>query len=393
MNLKSCIVLSLMCGTVFSCADRKTTKNSKDDSAGQENQDQIKSKQTYSNPLSVEFGDPFILNDDNGIYYMYGTGGGAEDGFATYSSNDMVNWEFEGQVYTGNDKDSWSISAFWAPEVYKFSGKYYMFFSAQWKENPNDELENFKIGVAVADKPTGPFKDLKNGPLFDPGYPIIDANVFQDEDGEFYLYYSRVCYKHPVESEISEWAKEKGWFDEIEESWVYGVKLKGDFSGVTGEPVLLLRPPLTMDDKNAEWESRSVTSKEVNRRWTEGSFTFKHQDTYYMMYSANYFGGENYAVGYATASSPLGPYTKADNNPILEKNTGKGGDVTGTGHNSLVFSSQDNKIYCVYHGRTKATGDQRVVFIDQMKILDNGRLVVEGPTTTPKPMPLSTSTH
>lgn len=391
MNLKSCIVLSLMCGTVFSCADQKTTKNSKDDSAGQENQDQIKSKQTYSNPLSVEFGDPFILNDGNGTYYMYGTGGGAEDGFATYSSNDMVNWEFEGQVYTGNDKDSWSISAFWAPEVYKFSGKYYMFFSAQWKDNPNNELENFKIGVAVADKPTGPFKDLKNEPLFDPGYPIIDANVFQDEDGEFYLYYSRVCYKHPVESEISEWAKEKGWFDEIEESWVYGVKLKPDFSGVTGEPVLLLRPPLTLDDKNAEWESRSVTSKEVNRRWTEGSFTFKHQDTYYMMYSANYFGGENYAVGYATASSPLGPYTKADNNPILEKNTGKGGEVTGTGHNSLVFSSQDNKIYCVYHGRTKVTGDQRVVFIDEMKILDNGRLVVEGPTTTPKPLPLSTS--
>lgn len=388
MNLKSCIALSLMCATSLSCADRKTTKNSKNDVTAKENQEQ-----TYSNPLSVEFGDPFILNDGDGTYYMYGTGGGAVDGFATYSSNDMVHWEFEGQVYTGNDKDSWSISAFWAPEVYKFSDKYYMFFSAQWRDNPNNELENFKIGVAVADQPTGPFKDLKNEPLFDPGYPIIDANVFQDDNGEFYLFYSRVCYKNPVESEISKWAKEKGWFDEIEESWVYGIKLKPDFSGVIGDPVLLLRPPLTMDDKNAEWESRSVTSKEVNRRWTEGSFTFKHQDTYYMMYSANYFGGENYAVGYATASSPLGPYTKADNNPILEKNTGKGGEVTGTGHNSLVFSSQNDKIYCVYHGRTKATGDQRVVFIDQMRILDNGRLVVEGPSTTPKPMPLSTSTH
>jgi beta-xylosidase len=339
----------------------------------------------------VEFGDPFILNDGNGNYYMYGTGGGAKDGFATYMSTDLINWEFKGQVYTGNTNDSWSTSAFWAPEVYKFGGKYYMFFSAQWKHNPNDELENFKIGVAVADKPTGPFEDLKDEPLFDPGYPIIDANVFQDDSGEFYLYYSRVCYKHPVESEISKWAKEKDWFDEIEESWVYGIKLKSDFSGVIGEPVLLLRPPLTLEDKNAEWESRSVTSKEVNRRWTEGSFTFKHRNTYYMMYSANYFGGENYAVGYATASSPLGPYTKADNNPVLEKNTGSGGEVTGTGHNSLVFSSQDNKIYCVYHGRTKATGDQRVVFIDEMKILDNGKLVVYGPSTTPKPMPLANS--
>lgn len=393
MNIKLLVVQSLVCVTLLACADREKDQKSDTNSTGLENQDQIKSKQTYSNPLSVEFGDPFILNDGNGTYYMYGTGGGAKDGFATYSSKNLVDWEFEGQVYTGNDKDSWSISAFWAPEVYKFSGKYYMFFSAQWRNNPNNELENFKIGVAVADKPTGPFKDLKNEPLFDPGYPIIDANVFQDDNGDFYLYYSRVCYKHPVESEISKWAKEKGWFDEIEESWVYGIKLKPDFSGVIGEPVLLLRPPLSMDDKNAEWESRSVTSKEVNRRWTEGSFTFKHQNTYYMMYSANYFGGENYAVGYATASSPLGPYTKADNNPVLEKNTSKGGEVTGTGHNSLVFSTKDDKIYCVYHGRTKATGDERVVFIDEMKILDNGRLVVGGPTTTPKPMPLSTSTQ
>ncbi|MCK7554746.1 hypothetical protein MKQ70_06910 [Chitinophaga sedimenti] len=58
-----------------------------------------------------------------------------------------------------------------------------------------------------------------------------------------------------------------------------------------------------MDDKQAEWESRSVTSKEVNRRWTEGSVIFKKADTYYMMYSANYFGGKNYAVGYATSKT------------------------------------------------------------------------------------------
>lgn len=392
-HLKSYLLLALVSAATLSCADGKKNKESENQSSLQGSKDKIASEQTYSNPLSVEFGDPFILNNGDGTYYMYGTGGGAKDGFATYSSKDLVNWEFKGQVYTGNDKDSWGIGSFWAPEVYKFKDKYYMFFSAQWRNNPNNELENFKIGVAVADKPTGPFKDLKNQPLFDPGYPVIDANVFQDDNGAFYLYYSRVCYKHPVESEISEWAKEKGWFDEIEESWVYGIKLKSDFSGVIGEPVLLLRPPLTMDDKNAEWESRSVTSKEVNRRWTEGSFTFKHQDTYYMMYSANYFGGENYAVGYATASSPLGPYTKADNNPVLEKNTPKGGKVTGTGHNSLVFSNDGDKIYCVYHGRTKATGDQRVVFIDQMRILDNGKLVVEGPSTDPKPMPLSKDTE
>lgn len=347
------------------------------------------SGRTFSNPLPIAVGDPYVLSDSDGVYYLYGTGGGAKDGFKVYSSRDLVQWKDEGQVYFGNHPETWGIASFWAPEVYKVRGKYYMFYSAQWRDNPTNELENFRIGVAVSDKPTGPFSDLKNGPLFDPGYPIIDANVLFDIDGRVYLYYSRCCYKHAVESEIAEWARKKGWYKEIEESWVYGIELKPDFSGVIGEPVMLLRPPISMDDAQAEWESRSVTSREVNRRWTEGSFTIRHGDVYYMMYSANHFAGENYAVGYATASAPLGPYSKATNNPVLEKNTPSGGDVTGTGHNSIAFSPDKREMYCVYHGRTTRTGRQRVVFIDRMEILPGGRLVVHGPTTKPQPLPSS----
>src|SRR5699024_1050690 len=115
-------------------------------------------------------------------------------------STDMVNWEPQGQVYTGNTQDSWATDHFWAPEVYHFNGRYFMFFSAQWRHNPDNELENFRIGVAASDSPLGPFEEISDQPLFDPGYPIIDANVFQDDDGTFYLYYSRVAYKHPVET-------------------------------------------------------------------------------------------------------------------------------------------------------------------------------------------------
>lgn len=340
---------------------------------------------TFSNPLPVKFGDPYILDDGNGRYFMYGTGQ-VENGFGTYSSTDLIHWKFEGQVYKGNTGDSWCIGAFWAPEVYKKDGKYYMFFSAQWKENPKEELENFRIGVAVSDHPTGPFRDVSNEPLFDPGYPVIDANVLMDEEGKYYLYYSRVCYEHPVESEVAEWARQQGLYKEIEESWIYGVELKPDFSGVTGDPVLLLRPPLTMDDAQAEWESRSVTSGEINRRWTEGSFIFRHDEKYYMMYSANHFAGENYAVGYATSRHPLGPFIKAANNPVLQKNTANGGDVTGTGHNSVLFL--DDAMYCVYHGRTTKTGKERVVFIDRMEVEEDGKLVVYGPSTERQSSPL-----
>nr|WP_198661682.1 glycoside hydrolase family 43 protein [Lewinella sp. IMCC34183] len=343
----------------------------------------------FANPLDVEFGDPFILDNGDGTYYLYGTGGGAKDGFAVYSSTDLVNWTDRGQVYYGNTEDSWNESAFWAPECYKFDGKYYLFYSANWKHNPTNEGENFHIGVAVSDEPTGPFTDLQNQPLFEPGYPVIDANVFRDDDGTFYLYYSRACYEHPVESEVADWAREQGLYEEIEESWVYGVELSPDFRSVIGEPKLLLRPPVDMDNENAEWESRSVTSGEINRRWTEGSFTFRHGDTYYIMYSANHYAGPNYAVGYATGDHPLGPFTKATNNPVLEKNVEAGGDVTGTGHNMVLFLEGSDKMYAVYHGRTRQTGDERVVFMDELEILPDGKLIVKGPTTDEQPHPLT----
>jgi len=344
------------------------------------------SEDTYSNPLDVAFGDPFILNDGNGKYFMYGTGGGATDGFAAYSSANLVDWKYEKQVYQGNTPDSWASKFFWAPEVYKIENKYYLFFSAQWKVNPTNEEENFMIGVAESESPLGPFVELYDKPIFDPGYPIIDANVYQ-EAGKFYLYYSRACYKHAVESEVADRAMTEGIYDEIEESWVYGVELKPDFSGVIGEPVLCLRPPVKMDDAQSEWESRSVTKQEINRRWTEGSVIFKHEETYYIMYSSNYYAGENYAVGYATGKSPLGPFTKASNNPVLELNTHKGGEVTGTGHNNLVFL-ENGDMYAVYHGRTKESGNERVVFLDKMEIKQDGALIVNGPTTTSQPIPL-----
>ena len=335
----------------------------------------------YAQEKVIMLGDPYVLLASDGKYYMYGTGG-VKDGFGCYVSDDLSHWKYLGAVYQGNTEDSWAESCFWAPEVYERDGKFYMFFSAQWKVNPTDELENFRIGVAVADSPQGPFRELADGPLFDPGYPVIDANVLFEDDGRCYLYYSRCCYKHPVESEIADWAREHGLFDEIEESWIYGVELKPDFSGVIGEPVLLLCPPKKMSDAQAEWESRSVTSGAVNRRWTEGSFIIKKDGLYYMMYSANFFGGEDYAVGYAVSDSPLGPFRKSEDNPVLEKDTPEGGTVSGVGHNSITWSKDGKRMFCVYHGRTAATGNDRVVFIDPMEI-ENGHLSVDGPGSEP----------
>jgi beta-xylosidase len=343
-------------------------------------------ERTYTNPLSVAVADPYVLREQ-GRYYMYGTGGGkGGTAYPTYTSTDLVNWTPVGETYVRNPDNSWSIGDFWAPEAYHVKGRYYMFFSAQWRDNPKKEWENYKVGVAVSDSPTGPFKDIQNGPLFDPGYPAIDANVLFDTDGRAYLYFSRCCYKHPVESELATWAKSQNLFKEIEESWIYGAELKPDFSGIIGEPVLLLRPPVSMADKSTAWENRSVMSHEVNRRWTEAPTTFKHGGKYYMMYSANSVAGPDYAIGYATADHPLGPFKKATNNPVLQKNTDRGGFVTTTGHNCVTLSPDGTEMYCLYHGRVKGN-EERVLFLDRMEIKKDGTLTVQGPTTTPQPYP------
>ena len=340
-----------------------------------------------NNPIPVKYGDPFLLHASDGKYYLYGTS--LADGFEVYVSDDLQNWEPGGQVYKGGQPGQWNKDCFWAPEVYERDGKFYIFFSANLNDslNVNHDLETFNIGVAVSDSPTGPFVDLFNRPIFQPEYPIIDADVyFDDANGKCYLYFSRCCYKHAVDSEVAQqmkaedkqYATVEGNKDEIQESWVYGVELKPDFSGVIGEPQLLLCPPSKIDDAQAEWESRSVTSGEVNRRWTEGSFIFKEGDTYYIMYSANFYKGPHYAVGYATSENPLGPFTKAANNPVLQKNTAEGGIVTGTGHNMVL--TIDGQRYIVYHAYTTADPENRVVMIDRLNVAD-GVLTVDGPTT------------
>lgn len=385
IDIIGCLIACILAGIL--CYQCKPEKQAATEAADQQTGATVQAvASAVTNPIPLKLGDPFMLHASDGRYYMYGTSLG--DGFEAFVSDDLVNWESCGQIYKGGQPGQWNKDCFWAPEVYERNGKYYIFFSANLCDslNVNNDLETFNIGVAVSDSPAGPFTDLMNRPVFQPEWPIIDANVyFDDANGKCYLYFSRCCYKHAVDSELAQQMKAEdkqyqtieGLKDEIQESWVYGVELKPDFSGVIGEPQALLCPPSKLDDVQAEWESRSVTSGEVNRRWTEGSYCFRQGDTYYIMYSANFYGGEHYAVGYATADNPLGPFTKAANNPVLQKK----GEVLGTGHN-MVLTMPDGQRYTVYHGRMASNPGERVVLMDRVEIAQDGILTVAGPTTT-----------
>ena len=105
-----------------------------------------------------------------------------------FSSKDLVNWTKHPKVLS-KENISWLRRALWAPAVIHANDKYYFFFGANDIQN-NNELGG--IGVAVADNPTGPFKDALGKPLIDKivnGAQPIDQFVFKDDDGQYYMYY------------------------------------------------------------------------------------------------------------------------------------------------------------------------------------------------------------
>lgn len=301
---------------------------------------------TYANPLGVDVADPHVLRHD-GVYYLYGTS--APDGYKVWSSANLVDWEPHGYAFRRTD-DTWGRDLFWAPCVIEHRGAFYLFYNARGPVE--GDRQSHRICVARADSPTGPFADVA-APLFDPGFAVIDAHAFIDDDGQAYLYYVR---------DISESGQ----------SQVFVIRLADDLLSVRGRAVRCIRP-------SQPWEGE---------KWNEAPFVFKLGRTYVMTYSANGFFDPRYAVGYATARSPLGPWDKADHNPIL----GRTERVSGPGHCAVAPSPDDRELFLVYHvHKSLKGGHARELAIDRLNVetLRNRdvRLSTNGPTLDPQPMP------
>ena len=295
----------------------------------------------YVNPILPAIRDPDTILMD-GLYHLVEPGGQqGSGGFFNYrASRDLVHWSEPIRILRQQPGiDLWQGSYY-----QDIGGQLYFYYTAV------DMQRNKTIHVVAAASPTGPFSELG---VVTGG---IDPYPFRDEDGSLWLYYK------------DDRAAEKG-------IWVQ--RMAGPAQRSSDPPVELLHPqPGTFEDGGY------LT--------VEGPTLIKRAGRYFLLYSGGPFGAPHYAVGYAVATRPDGPFIRAPNNPILTNS--RSPNVYSPGVPSVVADGA-GALWLVY--RQRATSDRRSprqLAIDPLDVsLAAGGLLAATPTrhqSMPDPVPL-----
>ena len=304
---------------------------------------QVSVTETHNPALNGYYADPDILYSQKmGKFYLYPTSDGFNGWsgtyFKTFSSPDLVHWKDEGVILDLPKDVSWSKKNAWAPTIIEQKTatgyKYAYYFCA-----------GAKIGVALADSPTGPFKD-SGQPLLDKlpegvkGGQQIDPAAFRDpKTGKLYLYWGN--------------------------GYMAGAELNDDLTSLKPGTTQVMTPDNT---------------------FREGAYAFYRNGKYYFMWSEDDTRSPNYQVRYGTSDTPLGKITVPANNSVIVKDPAQG--IYGTGHNSVIQIPGRDEWYLVYHRFTypqgiKMGGDagfHREVCIDKLEFNADGSIKPVKPT-------------
>ncbi|WP_414495582.1 glycoside hydrolase family 43 protein [Stenotrophomonas maltophilia] len=277
----------------------------------------------YADPEAAVFGNRYWIFPTTSADYD------AQTTFDAFSSPDLVHWTKHADVLNAKNVP-WARRAMWAPSVVENNGRYYFFFAAN---DIKTDSERGGIGVAVADRPEGPYKDLLGKPLvgaFHNGAQPIDQFVFKDDDGTWYIIYG-------------------GW------KHANMVRLKDDFTGV-----------LPLADGSLFKEITPAPE------YVEGPLMFKRGGRYYFMWSEGGWGGPDYSVAYAIANAPTGPFKRVGK--VLQQDPSI---ATSAGHNSVIQVPGTDRWYIVYHRRPlgDTARDHRVTAIERMEFDAQGHIL------------------
>lgn len=257
-----------------------------------------------------DFPDPEVIRVGD-EYYAYATQAGSTN-VQLLTSPDMAGWQHLGDALPS--LPGWAGSGFtWAPAVLRRDAGFVLYYTVR---EPGSGRQC--ISLATADGAGGPFVDTSAQPLIfqlDRG-GSIDPCAFTDGDGTPYLL----------------WKSDDNALNRPTSLWGQG--LAADSLSLVGDPVELLR-------QDQGWEAPLIEGPAM---WLSGS-------TYFLFYSANWWESADYAIGYGTGPSPLGPFEKVTRSgPWVASH----GDEAGPGGPSL-FTDPESRPHMAYHAWTPGT--------------------------------------
>lgn len=267
----------------------------------------------------ILYADPTIFVEDS-VYYLAGTRYGHPKGFALLYSTNLVDWQpvEPDSMILVKGEGSYGTDWFWAPQILKNNNGYMLTYTA-----------NEQTALAKSPSLTGRYTQTVIEPI-DGSEHNIDSFIFTDDDGKSYLYHVR--------------------FNNGNFLWV------GEFDTQTGK---IMEGTLQQCFANDQpWE---CTPAYVSAPIMEGPTVIKLDGKYYLFYSANHYMSPDYAVGYAVADSPLGPWHKNPNNPIIHRFiVGE----KGTGHGDIFKDIEGNYRYVFHvHNSDTVVGPRRTRII------------------------------
>ncbi len=285
--------------------------------------------------------DPFMLLD-NGVYYLYGTGvnhtdwnGTVWDCYVNDSGSLSGEWKrTEKLVYEIPQN---AEKQFWAPEVHKYNGSYYMlstYFSSA--------TEHRGCSVLKAPSPIGPFVEISDGHVTPHELDCIDATLYIDENNQPWLIF------------VHEWTCTD---DNI--GRMAAAKLSDDLSKLISEPTQLFRA-----------DSPSWT----NARVTDGCFMYTTKQNELLMIWSNFTDNGDYCV--AIAKSDNG---KVDGNWIQQDSllfTKEKGDGNDGGH-GMIFKSIEGELYLCCHSPNVPNDNSRERTVLLPITEENGTLIIK----------------
>ncbi|GAB7218540.1 glycoside hydrolase family 43 protein [Vibrio comitans] len=233
----------------------------------------------------------------------------------------------------------WAERQMWAPDAAEKDGKYYLYFPAKNAQGI------FHIGVAVGAQPEGPFVPEETHIQ---GSYSIDPAVFQDEDNQYYLYIGGLW-----GGQLQNW-RDNEYGEEIFPQ-DHEPALLPKVAKLADNMVDLAETPRDIEilDENGEL----LLAGDTDRRYFEGPWLHKHNDTYYFSYST----GDTHKIVYATSQSPYGPFTYQG--VILEPVLG------WTTHHSIA--EYEGKWYLFYHDSTLSGGQTHLRNIKMAELTHN----------------------